>query len=92
MMMVKIAAEVRTLSTRQAMMARRERRHRARPIRKAPPAPMPAASVAVKSPPYMPPMMNTKSSAVAQMSLSDARRSCRPALSPRGSSSGRKAR
>ena len=41
------------------------RRRRATAIRKAPPAPIAAASVAVNMPPYRPPMTNTNSSAIA---------------------------
>ena len=49
--MVNTAAVVRVVSSRDAQDVLPDSRPRSSPIRKAPPAPMPAASVAVNRPP-----------------------------------------
>ena len=72
---VNTAAAVRVACSSDARISARDRRPRATPIRNAPPAPMPPASVGVNSPPYNPPMTNTNSSSGAQTSRMARRRS-----------------
>src|SRR5262249_46306397 len=86
---VNTAAAVRVACSSERRISVRVSRPRRTPIKNAPPAPMPPASVGVNRPPYRPPMTKKNSSRVAQISRSPVSRSRQSLRGPAGRYLGR---